>query len=273
MPTVRLDDVDIAYDDVGTGPTLTLIHGHPFNRSMWRPQLTHFAQAGWRVIAPDLRGYGDSEVVPGITTVGTFARDIAGLLDYLKVEATVLGGLSMGGQIVMELQRSFPHRVRGIALADTSAQAETEAGKELRRDTAQRLMREGMTPYADELLSKMLAPETIRRQPHVARHVLAMMRGTSPEGAAAALRGRAERPDYLEVLSEAAVPIVVVVGRDDEFTPVEDAELIQARVPGATLVVIQAAGHMPNLERPTEFNAALQGLLDAVHQPQPTRSA
>jgi pimeloyl-ACP methyl ester carboxylesterase len=264
VSTLSLGGITAGYDDQGSGEALVLIHGHPFNRSMWRPQSEHFSQTGWRVIAPDLRGYGESTVVPGKTMLETFARDIATLLDHLGLDRFVLGGLSMGGQIVMEFQRLFPQRVRGLVLADTSAAAETEDGKTLRNETADRLLREGMMPYADEVLPKMLAPHNIEALPAVAEHVRAMMRGTSPEGAAAALRGRADRPDYVDLLPLVAVPTLVVVGSDDEFTPVSDAQLIHDLIPNATLKIVDGAGHMPNLERQTEFNATLQHFLDSL---------
>jgi pimeloyl-ACP methyl ester carboxylesterase len=216
------------------------------------------------VIAPDLRGYGESTVVPGTTTLETFAQDIAHLLDRLEVDGIVLGGLSMGGQIVMEFHRLFPHRIRALVLADTSPRAESADGKKLRNDTADRLLREGMPPFADEVLPKMIAPYNVEALPAVAEQVLGMMRRSSPEGAAAALRGRAERPDYVEMLRRIAVPTLVVVGRDDEFTPISDARLMHERIPDATLVVVEGAGHMPNLERPAEFNGALERFLSSV---------
>ncbi|MGN9910599.1 alpha/beta fold hydrolase [Phytohabitans sp. LJ34] len=261
MATATIGDITIGYDDEGTGDALVLVHGHPFDRSMWRPQVAHFSRAGWRVIAPDLRGYGESTVVPGKTTLDVFARDIAGLLDRLGVERFVLGGLSMGGQIVLECHRLFAHRLRGLVLADTSAPADTEPGRERRRATAERLLREGMGPYAGEVLHKMVSRSA---PPEVIMHVLGMMRGTDPEGAAAALRGRAERPDYVAMLAEVAVPTLVVVGAEDEFTPLADARLMSDTIPDATLVVVEGAAHMPNLERPADFDEALQSFLKSL---------
>ncbi|MFC0532475.1 alpha/beta fold hydrolase [Phytohabitans kaempferiae] len=261
MATAIIGDITVGYDDEGTGEPLVLVHGHPFDRSMWRPQVERFSRAGWRVIAPDLRGYGESTVVPGKTTLDVFARDIAALLDHLGVDRFVLGGLSMGGQIVLECHRLFPHRLRGLVLADTSAPADSETARAARLATAERLLREGMGPYAEEVLTKMVAPANVRALPEVAAHVLGMMRGTDPEGAAAALRGRAERPDYVAMLAEVAVPALVVVGAADEFTPVADARLMSDAIPEATLVVVEGAAHMPNLERPAAFDEALQAFL------------
>ena len=253
----------LAYDDYGSGFALVLIHGHPFNRSMWRPQVEHF-QAGYRVIAPDLRGYGKSPVIPGKTFLGDFAQDIATLLDKLLVKQCVLGGLSLGGQIVLEFYRQFPERVAALVLADTFATLDTPEVKQNRYRTAERLRREGMEPYSSEVLPKMMAPANIAAYPAVAQHVLEMMRTTSPEGAAAALIGRAERQDYTPLLGSITVPALIVVGNLDEFTPVSDARFMRERIPHAELVVIERAGHMTNVERPEEFNAALEVFLRQV---------
>lgn len=264
MSTNTIDGVTIAYEDRGQGTPLVLVHGHPFDRSMWRPQVELLTTTGYRVITPDLRGYGASTVVTGRMPWESFARDIADLLDHLDVDRVIFGGLSMGGQIVMELYRLFPERAIALILADTSPLAETREGRKARHDLAERLLREGMGLYADEVLPKMVAPPNIEAMPAVAQHVLGMMRATSPQGAAAALRARAERPDYVSLLSDVVVPTLVVVGQDDEFTPVEDAKLMARRVTGASLAVIDGAAHMPNLERPLEFNQRLQDFLSSL---------
>ncbi|MGA6165324.1 alpha/beta fold hydrolase [Amycolatopsis magusensis] len=264
MPRIDLDAISVEYTDQGTGEPLVLVHGHPFDRSMWQPQIERFAGAQWRVIAPDLRGYGETTVVPGKTHLETFARDLGELLDRLGVDRIVLGGLSMGGQIVMEFHRLFPERVRGLLLADTSPVGETEAGKRVRNETADRLLREGLGAYAGEVLPKMVAPHNLVALPAVGEHVLGMMRGAPAEGAAAALRGRAERLDYVESLGTVAVPTLIVVGSDDEYTPVAEAELMHRRIDGSKLVVIEGAAHMPNLERRDEFDAALEAFLSSV---------
>ncbi|MFD4549795.1 alpha/beta fold hydrolase [Streptomyces sp. NPDC058466] len=251
----------LAYEDRGgadsTALPLVLIHGHPFDHTMWAPQITAFA-TGRRVIAPDLRGYGASPVTPGVTPLSAFAEDVAALLDELGVAEFVLAGLSMGGQIVMECYRQFPARIRGLVLADTFAAAETPEGKKVRNEMADRLLREGMRGYADEVLHKMVAPYA---DAEVAAHVHRMMTSTPPEGAAAALRGRAERPDYRDLLTRVTVPALVVVGADDEYTPVADAVALHAALPDSTLHVVESAAHMPNLERAEEFNGVLADFL------------
>lgn len=263
MGTAKVNGITVGYDDEGAGEPLVLVHGHPFDRSMWTPQLRGFAPGRCRVIAADLRGYGASTVVPGRTAWDTFARDIAGLLDRLDLPAATLVGLSMGGQIVLEFLRLFPERVSRLVLADTSPRAETPAGRLARHDTADRLLREGMAGYADEVLPRMVCADTLATRPAVTRHVLTMMRRAPTEGAAAALRGRADRPDYTDLLGRITVPTLVVVGSDDGYTPVAEAEFMHALIPGARLAVVDGAGHLPNLERPAEFNRVLRDFLDA----------
>ena len=268
MSSVLLNGITMGYDDTGeegaaSAETLVLVHGHPFDRTMWQPQLRSFG-GRLRVVAPDLRGYGETTVVPGVTLLDTFARDVAALLDHLGVRRATLCGLSMGGQIVLEFHRLFPERVAGLVLADTFAQGETPQGHAERNARADILLREGMAGYAHSVLDSMIAPANVRDLPGVAEHVLRMMLAAPPEGAAAALRGRAERPDYTAMLPRIAAPTLVVVGSDDVFTPVADARYLHERIPGAALAVIEGAGHLPNLERPAEFDRALAGLLDAV---------
>jgi pimeloyl-ACP methyl ester carboxylesterase len=258
-------DVDLAYEEAGdrnSKDVLLLIHGHPFNRSMWRPQIDAASRAGWRVIAPDLRGYGESPVVPGIATLDVLADDIFRLLDRLGVEGVVVAGLSMGGQIAMECARSHGDRVRALVLAATFPQPETDEGKATRRATAERLLREGMTPYAKGVLEKMIAPHNVKSLPEVAAHVMQMMTSTAPEGAAAALRGRGERPAYEETLASFDRPALVVVGDCDAFTTRADADQMHRLLKHSRLEWMEGVGHMPNLERAEEFNTAL---LDFLH--------
>jgi pimeloyl-ACP methyl ester carboxylesterase len=259
MNSTTVRGATIEYDDFGpsTGLPILLIHGHPFDRTLWAPQVTPLTAAGYRVVTPDLRGYGRSSVTPGKVLLADFADDLAALLDHLGIERAVVGGVSMGGQITMEFQLRHPERVRALVLSDTSAPAETAEGKAFRNRLADRLLAEGMDGYAHEVIDKMLAAYNVTAMPDVAARVLKTMCATDPEGAAAALRGRAERPDYRDALASVEAPVLILVGADDVYTPVPEAEAIQRLVPHSTLVVIERAGHLPGAEQPERFNAAL----------------
>ncbi|RFU82718.1 alpha/beta fold hydrolase [Streptomyces triticagri] len=263
MNAIPLRGATLHYDDHGPsgGTPVLLIHGHPFNSTLWAPQAEALSAAGYRVVTPDLRGYGRSSVTPGKVLLADFADDLAALLDHLDIPGAVIGGVSMGGQIAMEVQLRHPHRVLALVLSDTSAPAETEQGKQVRNRLADRLLAEGMGGYADEVIDKMLAAYNVSAMPHVAARVQEMMRATDPRGAAAALRGRAERPDHRDTLAAVRKPVLVVVGADDAYTPVADAEEIRRLVPSAVLSVIEQAGHLPGAEQPERFNAVLLDFL------------
>jgi 3-oxoadipate enol-lactonase len=262
----RVNGTVLSYLDTGVGLTpLLLVHGHPFNHTMWAPQIGAFRRE-CRVIAPDLRGYGRSPLPDqhGETHLEVFAADCLALLDALGVQQFLLGGLSMGGQIVLEIMRQASSRVLGLVLADTFADLDTPERKQWRMITADRLEREGMGTYAKEELFKMITPANARQHPALAAHVMEMMTTTPPRGAAAALRGRAKRIDYVPTLANIKVPTLIVVGREDVYTPVAIAEQLHKSITGSALAIIEEAGHMPNLERPTEFNHALEQFFATV---------
>lgn len=263
MTSIRINDINLAYTDVGTGPPIVLIHGYPFNRSLWTEQ-TESLNSKYRVVAPDLRGFGESDSSEGTATMARMAEDVAALMDALAIEQAVIGGLSMGGYVALAFARMFPARVKALVLADTRAQADTEEGKQTRHQQAEKALSEGMAGIADAMLPKLLTPDTVSKRPELVKRVRDMMLKTKPGGAAAALLGMAERDDQTEFISSIRVPALILVGREDAITPVADSEKMQSQIEGSRLVVIENAGHVSNLEQTEQFNDALLGFLSTV---------
>ncbi|MEO6977973.1 MAG: alpha/beta hydrolase [Mucilaginibacter sp.] len=265
MPTAKVNNINLFYTVTGTGEPILLVHGHPFDHTMWNPQIAAFSKQ-YQVIAPDLRGYGKTALPKSDTTrFEDYATDLLALMDSLGIKNFHLAGLSQGGQFIMEIFRQAPKRVKSLILADTFASLDTPEAKQARYDTADRLEKEGMDFYADDAIYKMILREHVATMPGVAAHVMKMMKGTLPKGAATALRARAERIDYLKiVLPTINVPALVVVGRQDEFTPVAKAEEMQDSLQNCKLVIIEDAGHMPNLEHPDEFNGVVLDFLEGI---------
>jgi pimeloyl-ACP methyl ester carboxylesterase len=202
--------VSLAYDELGAGPALVLIHGHPFDRRMWTSQLEALSGA-LRVIAPDLPGYGASPPRDDPMTMAALADAVLELLDELDVHHAVAAGLSMGGLVAMELGLRDPDRIDGLVLAATTAAPVTPEEARTRRETAERLERDGMLDHALDMAGRLFGPAA-RRDPDLVEPVLSMMLHAQPSGAAAALRGRAERPDYSRLLRELLVPTLVIAG-------------------------------------------------------------
>lgn len=255
--------VQLAFDDAGSGPAVVLLHGFPFNRSMWREQ-TDGLRNQFRVVTPDLRGHGESEVTAGTATMETMARDIAALLDHLEITRAIIGGLSMGGYVTLALARLFTERVQALVLADTRAQADTEEAKRNRFVQAEQVLKEGMQPIVDGMLPKLVTAETTAMRKDVVDRVREMMLNTPPEGGAAALRGMAERQDQREFLSQIHVPTLILVGRDDPITPLVDSELMHETIRDSRLEIIERSAHVSNLEQPEKFNEAVVKFLRRI---------
>jgi 3-oxoadipate enol-lactonase len=260
MSFIRVGDIQLAYTDAGLGMPVVLLHGYPFNRTLWNEQVGALSNS-YRVITPDLRGHGESDASPGAATMNRMAQDVAALLDQLEISRAVIGGLSMGGYVALAFYKQFPSRVRGLILADTRAQTDTEEGKQTRHQQAEKALAEGMAGIADAMLPKLLTPETVSKRPEVVKRVRDMMLKTKPEGAAGALLGMAEREDQTARLSEITCPTLILVGQEDPITPVQDSEKMHREISGSRLVVIENASHVSNLERTEQFNEELTRFL------------
>jgi pimeloyl-ACP methyl ester carboxylesterase len=249
--------VDLAHDDAGDGPAVVLIHGHPFNRTMWAPQLAAL-QDRFRVIVPDLRGYGDSPVTPGTVTMAQLAADVSDLLDRKEIATAALVGLSMGGLVVMELAAAQPDRWWAYGFIATTAARSTPEERAARLASARTLDEQGMGPVADEMAARLFGPSPA---PELTAQIMAMMLTANPAGAAAAVRGRAERPDYQPILRSLGAPALVCTGDHDSYSTAEITRELAGCLPDPDVVLLAGAGHLPNLERPDEFNQHLLSFL------------
>jgi 3-oxoadipate enol-lactonase len=252
----------LAYSDRGHGAAVVLIHEHPFDRSMWAPQLRELA-ADLRLVAPDLPGYGVSPPLGEITTMRELAEAVLALLDELEARRATAVGLSMGGLVTMELALAHPQRVAGVVLVATTAAPVTSEEAATRRATADDIERDGMLAHALDMAAKLFGPAA-RANPDLIEAVFRMMIHTSPAGAAAALRGRAERPNYARLLPGLRVPSLVVAGDRDHWGPEPVVEQLVAALHDPQVLRLAGVGHLPNLEAPGEFNAALRSFVPAV---------
>jgi pimeloyl-ACP methyl ester carboxylesterase len=281
MMTVR--GIEIAYDDIGSGPAIILLHGYPFDRSMWREQIDFLSANGFRVVAPDLRGLGEmsdklqsvadadrepdrqADAYRTLTTMEDMAHDVAALMDELKVDQAVICGLSMGGYVAFDFVHLFPTRVRALVLAGTRAPADNEQEREARFQQVEQMIAKGMSGIAEASLPKLLAPRTLAEKPEVVARLREIILRSDPKGAAAAQRGMAARRDHSDDLPGIDVPTLVIVGRDDPIRPVADAEFMHDRIPDSRLEIIEDAAHMTNMEQPGVFNQALMEFLGLIH--------
>jgi pimeloyl-ACP methyl ester carboxylesterase len=258
----------ISYLDVeASGPShhaLVLLHAFPLAAEMWRPQLTA-APAGWRVVAPDFRGFGasspDGPSEP--VSIDDYARDLVALLDHLELHRVVVGGNSMGGYAAFAMLRLVAERVRGLVLADTKAEADTESARADRAAMLDVLARGGVAAVWERMQPGLLGRTTRASRPTVAERIRRLVLAQPVEGVRRAIERLRSRPDSTPLLPGIACPTLVIVGEEDPIAGMETARHMHERIPAAELAVIRGAGHLPGLEQPDVFNAVLARFLTA----------
>ena len=260
----RVNGIRLAYGDRGRGreTTLLLVHGFPLDRRMWAAQAGALVALA-RVVTPDLRSHGRSEIVPGPLTMEQHADDLAALLDHLGIQRAVVGGLSMGGYIAFAFWRRYPDRVQGLILADTRAEPDSAAAQAGRDAAMARVQRIGAAAYADEMLPRLLAPGSLANV-KIAGAARKMMAEQPVDGIVGALNGLRDRSDSRATLPTIAVSTLVIAGEADMITPPADGQEMAALIPGARFAVVPKAGHLSPLENPVAFNAAVRAFLRSL---------
>ena len=254
---IEVNAVSLAYDDKGSGLPLVFLHAFPLNRTMWSDQVAALASR-FRVITIDLRGHGESDAPYWRYSLDQYADDVKGLLEQLKVKHAVFVGLSMGGYLEFALYRRYPELVLGLVLADTRAEADKPEQTKWRFELAQRTAAIGSTAVIEDMLPKLLSPRRYGRDPALVERVKLIQAAAPVPGIIGDLMAMAERPDSTGLLTSIKVPALVIVGEEDVLTPPADAERIARGISGATLITIQDAGHLSNMEQPTMFNRAVE---------------
>lgn len=256
---VRIGEVELSYQEAGRGVPLLLVHGFPLSRAMWQPQIRALS-AELRVLAPDLRGFGESRALtapPSPLSIDQYADDLARFLEALSTGPVVLAGLSMGGYIALSFVRRHRHLLRGLVLVDTKAAADTPEARENRYRTAEKIKEGQKKEVFEGLLSRLLGKYTQAERPGVVSAARRMMEEAPVEGVIQALYAMAERPDSTPFLPSIDLPTLVFVGEEDELTPPAEARVMAEKIPNASLEIIPRAGHLANLENPEPFNKAL----------------
>lgn len=249
-----------------SGRTLVLLHAFPLNADMWEPQ-QRALPGGWRLIAPHFRGFGGSARLPDTTpeaqrSMDDYAADVDALLETRRVDRAVIGGLSMGGYAAFALFRRAPGRFRGLILADTRPQPDSEDARTGRTKMIELARREGPRAIAEEMLPRLIGPRN--RRPDLEHRIRSMAEANTTSGLTGALVRMMRRPDSTSMLGTIACPTLVIVGSDDVLTPPPVAREMRRQMPKAELEIIEGAGHLASLEQPEAFNAAVSGFLESL---------
>ncbi len=256
----------LAYAETGSGPALVLLHAFPLDRTLWRDVVGHIAASGWRVITPDLPGFGASEESVG--SLEDSASAVATLMNNLGENAAVIGGCSMGGYVALAFAAQYPDRTAGLILTDTKASADGDEARANRERIALQVLDSGSTAaLASTMPDSMLSPSTLASRPEVREWLKATILQQRPTSVAAAQRAMAERPERFEALRALRVPVLSLRGADDLTATAEDHRRMADAAGDALDVVVPGAGHLLPIEQPAAFAEQVVGFLRRLRTP------
>jgi 3-oxoadipate enol-lactonase len=263
MQHLHSDDAEIVYEIVGEGPPVVLLHPFPAHHEFWNPVTTKLG-ARYRLILPDLRGHGDSEIGEGPALMQKHASDIARVLDAAGVGKAALIGCSIGGYILFEFWRRFRERVTALAICDARPQADTAEARANRLKAAADVLEQGTEPFIESMIPKLIGRTTASTRPDLVEGARAMMRKMSAEDLSLVQRGMAERPDSVADLKTINVPTLIAIGEEDVLCTVADGELMRQHIAGSQLKMIPKAGHYSPWEQPEAAGTVLRQFLDGA---------
>jgi pimeloyl-ACP methyl ester carboxylesterase len=263
--TITANNLAVSYFDEGPtdSPTIIFIHGFPLNKLMWEKQIEALKET-YRVIAYDIRGHGDSGAGKDIFSIELFVDDLFSLMDALKIETTILCGFSMGGYIALNAVEKHPERFNALLLCDTNCAADLPEAKEKRIKAIDSIKEKGLENYAGESLKKLFAPISFSKHLEEIAIVRDMIMKTSTQSIYKTLHALAERKETCTRLDKIKEPVLIMVGKEDEITPPDVAQIMHEKIKGSIIHIIDHAGHLSNMENSSDFNRQVSGFLSSM---------
>ena len=261
MPFLHSGDAEIFYEIRGNGPPVVLLHPFPSHHEFWHP-VAGALESRYRLVLPDLRGHGDSEIGEGPALMPKHASDIARVLDAAGIGQAAFVGCSIGGYILFEFWRRYRARMTALVLCDTRPQADNAEARANRLKAADSVLEQGTEPFIEAMIPKLLGRTTVSTRPDLVAGARAMMRKMSAEDISQVQRGMAERPDSVADLKTINIPTLIVIGEEDVLSTVADGELMRQNIAGSELKVIPKAGHYAPYEQPEAVGKVLRQFLD-----------
>src|SRR5215475_4572235 len=215
---IRSDDVQLYYETTGRGFPVVLLHPFPVHHEFWS-SLAATSWSRYKLILPDLRAHGRSEVGSGAATMAKHADDMLRLLDAEQVAKAVFVGVSIGGYILFEFWRRHRERVQALVLSNTRAEPDTEQGRANRMKSIEDARLHGPAPFVDAQLQVLMGETTRRNRPDIVAKARGMMHPLTVERLTALQQGLAQRPDSVPTLSSIDVKTLVIAAEEDTLTP------------------------------------------------------
>jgi 3-oxoadipate enol-lactonase len=259
----HINGAELFVEEKGHGAPIILLHGFPLDHGMWQSQVDALS-GNYRVITPDLRGMGQSDVPVSNISIAQYADDIITLMDKMGIEKAALGGFSMGGYVAFALLRKAPKRFTGLILANTRPEADGQEARKNRLNMAVSLYEKGSVVARDAMLPKLITEPSKQEHPKLVDTLSMVMESMPAEGLVHACLAMAFREDSVDLLSSISVPTLVIAGEQDPIAPPDVMKKMADQIAGASYHVIPAASHLTPMEKPEAFNALLIDFLKSI---------
>jgi 3-oxoadipate enol-lactonase len=269
--TVKASDIQIAvndmttcFDDFGKGNIpIIFIHGFPFNKSSWQPQMTYFKHKH-RVIAYDIRGFGASTAGNETPSMTQFADDLVQFMNRMQIEKAIVCGLSMGGYILLNAVQRYSNRFEALILCDTQCIPDSEITRDKRKQTILDVQADGLKTFADGFIKNVFTETSLKNKNNWVKTIKDIILATPIATITGALSALAERSETCSALKEISVPTLILCGREDTVTPIAQSEVLRSEIENSVLHIIENAGHLSNLEQPEVFNKHITSFLSSL---------
>ncbi len=261
---VNVNGCTICYDDLGKGSVnIIFIHGFPFDKSSWENQVD-FLKKYYRVIAFDIRGFGQSTAGKEEKSISLFADDLVKFMDMLAIKQAVVCGLSMGGYILLNAVERFPERFRAVILCDTQCIADSTETKAKRMQAIQQVQESGLKEYAEEAVKNLFCPQSLETKKEIVEKIKNVIQNTSLTSITGTLKALANREDTCQSLNAISIPTLILCGQEDKVIPVTQSESMHRRINHSIFYIIENAGHLSNMEQPNEFNLSISQFISGL---------
>ena len=260
---IRSDDIQLYYEATGSGFPIVLLHPFTVHHGFWADVSTRLANR-YRLLTPDLRGHGRSEVGDGPATMAKHAADLLRLIEAEQIPKAVFVGVSIGGYILLEFWRRSRDRVTALVLSNTKAEADNDAARVNRKKSIEQARTHGTGPFIEEQIPNYLGASTRRNRPDLVDKARRMMQTITVEGLIAVQEGMIQRPDSTSTLPTINARTLITTGEEDTLTPRSIAEFMLQRIPSATMAITPNAGHYAALENAEEYARTLREFLDGL---------
>ena len=251
---------------------LVLLHAFPVDHRMWL-DVTDLIAGDRTVLAPDLPGFGTSPSGPDVAerlgagpspSVDVMGDGVVAALGHAGIRRAAVAGLSMGGYVAMSIVVRLPELVAGLGLLDTKATADDDAARAKRLEVAETVLADQRVDAVLGMRISVLGATNRVARPDLVERIEAWIADQGPQAVAWAQRAMAARPDRTEVLAGYRGPALVIVGEEDELSPVSAARQMADHLPDVELVVVPRAGHLTGNASPEPGASALMRLLRRV---------